>query len=390
MENWYKNYKFALSKIDHHVFAELEKFVLDVYKQFKLEGIKSFPPRMYYKYTKNEAHRDFPERDFHVDFSDTNYDFLNTLPKGFLKVKVSFYYDEGNSALGFYQEDHLRIKINAPSVVSIVSTLEHEFVHYMQDLISIYVYGERGKMAGVSPRSVLDHSLMSHGHPKKPKEVEYHFYAQVDGGYDSVVDKHGDDVKVLAKTEEEAMEVLKDAYKIGQLFYQGLDYEVAEKGRDQIFSFDEIKPHTHAERRVEHTRRPIEHYTNLNSILNRLRGAYVSRNIERPGSEMSKREFFDRCLRGDVGQILEHSYAILMSVKHHNQKLYNFYINKLYRGFFEDFDETRYRNLSSVQKEIDGDDNDFESLMRNVTEEESKRFLDLMFGNDDGWDEDDK
>ena len=288
--NWYKiakksesMYKIAsFFSIPYSAYKDIVEHTYQAYQQISQKNLK--------RLTKES----FPPKIFKLDFSNTQYEFLNTLNPEitlqFTMQREESWFDRTSPTTGIIQ---LSLNDNVMDVLSWI--IEHEVLHFIQELIRTHVRQkydiprkQKADYGGLPPQNAIQQGVSAEGfldHPKK--------YSQPS-----------------------------------------------------------------KQKKVRHTKRPIEHYTDLNTIIRILqRIHYTIKN------EISKKELYTAFINNQLGNLFKNNNitqldvsssiatSILAEAKK-NPPLYKIYLQHIWKGFVESDYNVDFERMDEMKSEI--------------------------------------
>jgi len=353
-----KFYKISYMSLPYEVYQEIAEWVMEVYRLYATKGESGF-----------DMNR-LPRKSFVLDFSGSQFEFLNDLDPKYLKVDVLFQ-NKRKGSDAWYRDWEIGFKLGAER--DILHSVEHEVLHWVQDLIKMYVHegsGEVPQFTGVPPRSTTPKNLDPYGNVRRKFPFMFHDY------YQDIVDLNGNRVVINAFDSLDAVKQLEKSYPLDQLRSRDHGFDVydlfpqdfeiddlydkngkllypehSELFRDHpVKSYDNISSFAEgmSSPRVDHHHRPIEYYANLNTMLRALQLAYLTH-----GDDLSKKEFLNLFFSGALGPLKE-EYARLRRIYRDNRNLYKLYVKKLSMQFLSDYDDSVSRREMEFNSELRG------------------------------------
>lgn len=341
--------------LPHHVFKDIEDQIIASYKKVRQEGIKRL------------SGKSFPNKDFPIDFSGTNWAFLNELNPHIILINNNKYEDcfftktnpedknsEQNIKAGI---GYVTMSLNSNLTETLLQVTEHELIHFIQYLIVTYkikkgllpdipIEDYEKYIGGMPPRKMLPTDVSMRGY-KVDKHKKWFITTpdmQKNAKAFSIRNKL---LVILADSPEEA--ISKAIMKIPSL------------GRRT----DLIAQETAGTRRVEHVKRPIEYYTNLVTFVRRLQYMYYTYH-----SDMTKKDFFSQVISRDrfmyldvkIRGTLDWMHKYLDNFKK-NEPLYRRILSKLYTAFVNVDASADINRIKTIVKTLTAD------LTKNKTQE---------------------
>ena len=152
--------------IPEKLIKEIKDYYLTIFKKF-------------YKSSSEEITEDeCPSKIFYLDFTGTSFDFLNLIkPKPRVLIKFtsenSFFWDYENNVNTVKTKNqgniHLQLLKNTQVLNRILSSvIEHEVMHYVQSLLSIY----KNKLGGTVPKELMGPSKNMEGISQTKSGIE--------------------------------------------------------------------------------------------------------------------------------------------------------------------------------------------------------------------------
>jgi len=341
--------KEGVLEVPQRVFADVLRHVANAYKQIEVKGLKRI------------TDKSFPPRIFNLDFTGTNWEFLNeTNPR----VEVQFSFSDKSS---YYQnvdpsgknpetiktgKGYIVFLLKEDMINTLMSTIEHEISHFIQYDIVTYkikkgqlpdmpVSEYKDNIGGLPSKRYQSKSVDTSGY--KTKTDSWMFTTKALNQSNKVISYSGGKLLTIkAKTPEEALIKVKQAVPSISRSYP-----------------DAIAIPRHA-RRVQHTARPVEYFPDLQTLLRTLQ--YFAQ----LNPTLSKKQILlDVINRKPVpltvngSRFLSRAIRILANFKSnlHNPKFYNHILAKLYNAFVnkdfkKDYDEIK-NIIDQTNKEIE-------------------------------------
>jgi hypothetical protein len=174
------NYKYIIEEGYFHV---PEKVIKDI-KNFYIENIKKYINNGEGRVTR----REYPPKDFHLDFTGTNFEFLNFRNPSvtiYLTSKRSYYYDynhHGEDTMETFNHGNIYLQLKSTAFRRILTdVIEHEVMHYIQSLMNSlhnnYPSGFPNRnlwRQDVDVHGYLNDGSRSHRVPHSQRPMEYY------------------------------------------------------------------------------------------------------------------------------------------------------------------------------------------------------------------------
>jgi Fe-S-cluster formation regulator IscX/YfhJ len=339
--------------IPRKVFAEVIGYVTEMYKKRQMEEVE--------RVTLGK----FPPKTFNLDFSGTNYEHLNVINP---KVVISF----SSTGLCFFVETdpnkkssqnitngvgYINISFSTTLRDAIMDVVEHEFFHYIQyatvtykiktnQIPNIPILHYQKYVGGLPNQSVIPKDVTISGVKRDKGDIWAFAVNPISAGKYLQASKKI--ITIPAKTKEKALE----------LFYAKFPSAKASYPPDKITPIDgsALKG---SRRRVEHTTRPIEYYSDLLSMIRIMQYEHDTR-----FPLTSKEAFFNAFIQDTLVNVLRtpnliHAHNTFNTFRKNtkrkiiagNKSLYKTVLQKMYSGFMnEDTKKTSTEIKDIVQK----------------------------------------
>ncbi len=269
--NWYK--VGGLFSIEPKILSEIQAYVNGVFEDFNLNE------------RRRVSKKSYPPKKFILDFSGTRWDFLRPA-----ECTITFSADADSYFNHLYGGLRINIGLKDSRRYEVV---EHEFLHYLQDLIANQkkAKGFAGAPNAKEWRDDVDYD----GYLKKDENDQqkvYRFYIQNKSSppiISPTPDKGSmmrSTIKMKARDEEEAVRKFRRKYK---------DY----LKDTPIYALEDQSYRREIKKRVDHTGRPTEMYPDLNTAVRGLQKLWVI--LKNSGRVLpSKEEFFGHFIKGNL------------------------------------------------------------------------------------------
>ncbi len=271
-----------------------------VFKIYKISGLFSIEPKIlseiqtyvngiFEDFNMNERSRvskkSYPAKKFMLDFSGTRWGFLRPVP-----CTITFSADSDSYFNHLYGGLRINIGLRDGRRYEVV---EHEFLHYLQDLIASQK--KTGDFAGAPNAREWRDDVDYNGYLKKDERDKlfvYRFYIQ-NKSSPAIVSPTPDKgsmmrstIKIKARDEEDAIKRFRRRYK---------DY----LKDTPIYALEDQSYRREIKKRVDHTGRPTEMYPDLNTAVRGLQKLWVI--LKNSGRALpSKEEFFGNFMKGNL------------------------------------------------------------------------------------------
>lgn len=339
-----KIYKTAIFQIPFEVFQGIANHIRTVYREIVHEDVNKV----------TEAR--FPPTTFNLDFIGTNFAFLNEL-----NPTVDVKFTQNTSESSYFEKTgpttgSININLMEDIVWVLSQTLEHEVLHFVQELIQTHRQQKHGTkknvdLGGLPPESVIDKTISTEGYRKK-----YMFVVPFNTSYDGdnvefsmplpsrktdqdnqYVTYNGKRVEVIAESEDNALNIFKEKFSNKTL--------LTNRG-DEFDINDAVAKKLKSNKRVEHTLRPVEHYTDLNTLIRSAQYFRHYLNKTENGRSITNLELFKAIVSKQVKEVMSDKLVALLPKMYNqihfmygtlddskkNPKLFNLYQVKLWKG----------------------------------------------------------
>jgi len=139
--------------------------VLEPIRQYILQGYQQFIEESRKRITK----KSFPPKEFVLDFSGTDYEFVNNASPKNRTITVHFTNNSNGTSYAFTQQKEIYINFAGSFTSIFTNTLEHEIMHIVQQIISDHIGADEIK-AGLVPKQFRSKEHDVEGYRKENKE----------------------------------------------------------------------------------------------------------------------------------------------------------------------------------------------------------------------------
>jgi hypothetical protein len=271
-----------------------------------------------------------PTKDFIIDFSDTPYNFLNSLSDQDRTINVDNNLSSSKKAGGFTNSPKPKFLMNLNNnTYNFLDTIQHEIMHFMQHLIQKF-----------AAKKNLNKFIQQMSNREDGEDMPPHHKVMREKPRKLGVKQP----KYLSHIEPTQQK--KDPFLGFMPPPQLIKKIMADRGFD-------VKGNQ-KERRTTHALRPIEYYTNLATLMNYLKQNFYWHHVKdssKPLQTLNNTEIKKNYFKEFIKQ--KYFQELLKDVKNLDQDLYKIYINKITKEFITK--EFTQQDLDVLQKNKEKD-----------------------------------
>lgn len=356
--------------VPRKTFAEVTNYIIEMYKKKQVEGVERVTLQK------------FPPKTFPLDFTGTNYEHLNVINP---KVVISF---SASGSCFFLETDPNKINtqnildgvgyinISFATILRYILTevLEHEFFHFIQYATVTYkiktnqipripLLHFQKYIGGLPSQNVIPKDVTISG--KRIDKGMIWAFAVNPTSSGRYLQANKKTITLPAKTKEGALELLYTKYPSARTSYPP----------EKITPLDGSA--LKGSRRVEHTTRPVEYYSDLLSAIRAMQYAHDTR-----FPLIDKQTFFKAFLQDTLPSVLQipslvHAHSTLDSFRNNtkrklvagNKSLYKTVLQKLYAGFMNEDTQRTSDDIKNTIQKYDDEMSEWRRQRANMREE---------------------